>query len=120
MQKVNEERYREISFLLGKIRKCEDGSGRTDSIAGSRDVAQVAVKVLATAVNDFTFDSRAFIQEFKAQHKTLQQNMFRVFMALVKAMSEEESSIDGRNAASYRVARAINDAGYCNIPLPFI
>lgn len=120
MQKINEERYQEIAYLLGKIRKGDDGFGKSDSLAGSKDLAQVAVKVLATAVNDFNFDYRAFIEEFMAQHKTLQQNMFRAFMSLVKAMSEQSSSIDERNAASYKIARAINDAGICKIALPFV
>ena len=46
-----------------------------------------AARNLADAVNDMGFDEAAFADELLRQHRTLQQNSFRTFLATVKAWS---------------------------------
>ena len=63
------------------------------------------IKDFSNAVNNYNFDTKAFIEQFKREHRTLQQSMFRAMLALILEMSKDEYQVDGRNEYSKKTAQ---------------
>jgi chaperonin GroEL (HSP60 family) len=51
--------------------------------------------------------AKGFQNAFSRQHRTLQQNMFRVMLQQIEHMATDEYRTDGRNEDSKEVAKAI-------------
>lgn len=84
--------------------------------------ARAAARDLANSVNEMGFDVESFTDEFLNQHRTLQQNGFGAFLALIKAWAELPSGrYDQRNEFTVEKSREIVKAlGEFNLRPPFI
>jgi len=86
---------------------------------------QAAMQALAKGVNSTLADpfNEAFIDEFFNQHRTIQQNIIRLFRGLCVEFTARVARdgaakwVDGRNEASAQLAREISGAA---IPLPYV
>jgi len=60
-------------------------------------------------VNNFSHEDQAkgFQNAFSRQHRTLQQNMFRVMLSQIEYIASDEYRTDGRNENSKEVAKTI-------------
>jgi hypothetical protein len=59
--------------------------------------AMVTVKALSSMVNNFNFDTKAFVDQFCREHRTLQASMFRLFMEVLEHCASDDYRTDGRN-----------------------
>lgn len=76
-------------------------------VKDSREVAKEVVDM----VNNMTFSSTAFVDEVMRSHRTLQQNVFRLFTDLLKEWSnmEAEGRYDLRNERTVKSAKLFLD-----------
>jgi hypothetical protein len=51
--------------------------------------------------------SKAFIEAFKREHRTLQQSTFRLFLELMEEIASDNFQTDGRNESSKEVAKTL-------------
>jgi len=80
---------------------------RTESPEYRARVAMQALLTLELHRTD-TEDIKAFLAEFLKEHRTNQQNIFRLFVALVEEMAYwPHSYMDGRNTAAVSLAKHI-------------
>lgn len=104
MFKVTEEQQARIrskySHILNK-------KGEAYQAGAIRAIA--AAEALSNSVNEIGFDYETFAQVLSCDHRTLQQNTMRAFMAFCKelAHSEEVEHYDERNKASCKLAAEI-------------
>ena len=74
-----------------------------------REAREKAVKL----VDDFSNlvngspDVEAIVEQFKREHRTLQQSMFRVILTLIISMTKDDYHTDGRNEYSKEVAKKL-------------
>lgn len=60
------------------------------------------------SVNKYGFDDKVFAEQFKRQHRTLQQSMMRAMLTCIKAAADEENyHYDGRNESTHKVCKEI-------------
>ncbi len=79
---------------------------RRDGTAEER--ARAAGKAVAEAVNEMGFDVESFADEILRQHRTIQQNAFGAFLAVIKAWAElPPSHYDLRNEFTVEQSRRI-------------
>lgn len=71
--------------------------------------AIAAAEALSDSVNEIGFDSETFAKVLASQHRTLQQNSMRAFVAFCGELAKfsEEGWYDGRNEASCKLASDI-------------
>jgi hypothetical protein len=71
--------------------------------------AIAAAQSLSNSVNEMGFDYETFAQVLASDHRTLQQNSMRAFIAFCQelAKSYETDFYDGRNEASCKLAAEI-------------
>lgn len=78
-------------------------------------------RTVSNSLNCFGFDSRAFCEQMKQEHRTLQQNFTRLCVAWLETLANmEEWEFDGRNEASVTMARHIMESLDGKTELPFI
>lgn len=65
---------------------------------------------LSNAVNNFNFDTKAFIMDFKNDHRYLQNEVFRLAMAIVAECASDDYKFDVRNAPAHSLAKKIQEA----------
>ncbi len=84
--------------------------------------AREAARKLASAVNEMGFDVDVFADELLRQHRTLQQNAFGAFLAVIDKWGGLESNrFDARNEFTVEQSRKIVEAlGQYNLKPPFI
>lgn len=68
--------------------------------------AKAIVTILSGYVN-YRKPTKAFIEAFKREHRTLQQSMFRMMLELVEEMASENYPTDGRNESSKEMAQTL-------------
>ena len=71
-----------------------------------REARESSIKLIddfSNLVNGST-DVEAIIEQFQREHRTLQQSMFRVILALIVSMTKEDYHTDGRNQQSKEIA----------------
>ena len=109
----NAKRAREIYDLFNEMNKC-DG----DWVSGRKDVSELVVSLLSRLVNG-SCSEITFYEQFKLEHRTLQQAMFSLFLGLCNDISKwEECWIDGRNEAMWKTAKKIMETlGYSGLPM---
>jgi len=81
--------------------------------------AAKAANALTDYVNVLGRSYGAFVNAILRSHRTLQQNVMRVFIQLCKAWSEERS-YDARNADTIALAKRIIEAVEDEVYLPHI
>ena len=80
-----------------------------------------AARDLEDSVNTFLWDPEKFAKAFTTMHKTLQQNVFRTIVAVIKEAASDEYNYDGRNEAAHELAKKIVETGVLDYPyLPTI
>lgn len=88
----------------------------------AKERAQKAARDLTNAVNDMGFETAEFAATVMNEHRTLQQNTFGAFLALVKAWAELPlDRQDLRNEWTCKKSREIVAAlGEFNLKPPYI
>lgn len=79
--------------------------------------AEEAANDLMNFVNSFSCDSKTFARTICHGHKTLQQSVMRLFVALAREMAD--TPCDARNEAAVELAKKISEIAEDH-PLPFI
>ena len=109
MNYLNKENESALKKVLCDIERVKNENGEIDYTSNRKDSAEAVIIAFSHAVNNFGFDDKAFINAFCKEHKTLQQNMFRAMLGLIKHMASDDYNYDGRNEASHKVAKEIVD-----------
>ena len=78
------------------------------------------VNTLFNGLNTMGFDPKPYVNLMCRQHRTLQQSFTRLCFAWLKTVASDGYGYDGRNEASHLAAKAIQDAGLLDPPMPFI
>jgi len=77
-------------------------------------------KELSNFVNNFNCDVDGFVREITNQHRTLQQNAFRLFMrCIVEWANRDDCQFDLRNEATVKICKEIMKIENCDA-IPFI
>ena len=71
----------------------------------------VAAKELEHAINSFGWEPEVFAKSVRTFHRTLQQELFRTVIAVIKEMARDDFGTDDRNQASHDTAKAIVETG---------
>ncbi len=84
--------------------------------------AREAARNLADAINEMGFNVDVFADELLRQHRTLQQNAFGAFLAVIDKWAGLASNrFDARNEFTVEQSRKIVEAlGQYNLKPPFI
>ena len=70
-----------------------------------------ALDALSDACNDFGFKPERFAKGIGFQHRTLQQKLCSMAVAILKEMGSEGYMYDGRNEASVMFCRKLVESG---------
>ena len=80
-----------------------------------------AAEALADAVNSMGWNPKKFAMGMTVQHRTLQQEVMRTFVAMIHVMAGDAYGYDARNRGSHEAARKMVESGILDdIYLPFI
>ena len=80
-----------------------------------------AAEALADAVNSMGWNPKKFAMGMTVQHRTLQQEVMRTFVAMIHVMASDNYGYDLRNKGSHEAARKMVESGILDeIYLPFI
>jgi len=71
-----------------------------------KEKSEKIVEDFGRLCNDFCREPKFFIEAFCREHRTLQQSMFGVIVALIGHMASSDYHTDGRNKYSQKVAKA--------------
>lgn len=66
-----------------------------------------AAKMLASAVNDYSFNPKIFAKTLPYIHRTLQQSIFRLIVAIINFMANDNYRTDDRNQASHDISKKL-------------
>ena len=76
---------------------------------------------LEDALNSMSWNPEVFAKSVRTFHRTLQQELFRTIVAVIKEMAKDDYGVDPRNQASHDTAKAIMETGVLDEAyLPFI
>ena len=88
-------------------------------IEGSREYK--AAQELERALNDYSWNPKRFAESTKCYHRTLQQELMKTIVAIIKMVGDKGYRTDLRNQASHELCRKIIDSGVLDdCYLPFI
>ena len=80
-----------------------------------------AAETLADAVNSMGWKPEKFAKGLAIQHRTLQQEVMRTFVATIHVMASDDYGYDDRNRGSHEAAKKMMESGILDeIYLPFI
>ena len=80
-----------------------------------------AARNLEDALNSMSWKPEVFAKSVRTFHRTLQQELFRTIVAIIKEMAADNYGVDFRNQASHDTAKAIVETGVLDEAyLPFI
>ncbi len=80
-----------------------------------------AARNLEDALNTMSWKPEIFAKSVRTFHRTLQQELFRTIVAVIKEMAKDDYGVDPRNQASHDTAKAIVETGVLEESyLPFI
>ena len=80
-----------------------------------------AADALADAHNSMGFNHEKFAMGVCLQHRTLQQNIMRSFVATIRHMASDDYGYDLRNQSSHNAAKQMVESGLLDeIYLPFV
>ena len=80
-----------------------------------------AAEALADAVNSMGWKPENFAKGLSIQHRTLQQEVMRTFVAMIHLMASDNYGYDDRNRGSHEAAKKMVESGILDeIYLPFI
>ena len=95
------------SHIRSKYSHILNQKGEAHQASAIRAIA--AAESLSNSVNELGFDYETFAMVLGNDHRTLQQNTMRAFMAFAKILAEhnEQGYHDGRNEESCKLATEI-------------
>ena len=70
-----------------------------------------AFSALSDACNDFGFKADKFAKCISLEHRTLQQKLCSMAVAIIKEMGSEGYMYDGRNEASVKFCKELVESG---------
>ncbi len=80
-----------------------------------------AAEALTNAVNTMGWNPKKFALGMTVQHRTLQQEVMRTFVAMINVMASDKYGFDDRNRGSHEAAKKMVESGILDeIYLPFI
>ena len=80
-----------------------------------------AARNLEDALNTMSWKPEIFAKSVRTFHRTLQQELFRTIVVVIKEMAKDDYGVDLRNQASHDTAKAIVETGVLEEAyLPFI
>ncbi len=80
-----------------------------------------AARALEDALNNMSWKPEVFAKSIRFYHRTLQQELFRTIVAVIKEMAASDYGVDPRNQASHDTAKALVESGILDEAyLPFI
>lgn len=80
-----------------------------------------AAMALEDALNSMSWDEKKFAQSVRFMHRTLQQNLFRTVIAVIREMGSDDFLTDDRNQAAHDTAKKILESGALHVAyLPHI
>ncbi len=71
---------------------------------------ELEVRQVASMVNSFSFNPKAFCQEMTHEHRTLQQTFTNLCIEWLKTCASEDYRYDGRNEQSHYISKEIKTA----------
>lgn len=98
------EQYREFHDLMLSI---------IDNEFSKKDTGKEVADVIVRFSNSMSPDTEGFVKEITNSHRTLQQNVFRIFKETLKewaSVSENELMYDLRNEATVKQSKMMIDA----------
>lgn len=66
-----------------------------------------AAEMLASAVNDCSFNPKRFAETLPYIHRTLQQSIFRLIVTIINFMADDNYRTDDRNQASHDISKKL-------------
>lgn len=80
-----------------------------------------AAKDLERALNDYGWNPERFAESTSFFHRTLQQNLVKTIVAIIRMVGSENYGTDLRNRASHELCQRIVESGILDdTHLPFI
>lgn len=80
-----------------------------------------AAKDLERALNDYGWNPERFAESSRYFHRTLQQNLVRTIVAIIRMMGSDGYRTDLRNKAAHELCKRIVESGVLDdTHLPFI
>lgn len=80
-----------------------------------------AAQDLATALNDYGWDSNRFAESTKYYHRTIQQTLMRSIVAIIKMVGSNTYDYDLRNNSSHELCKRIVESGLLDeVSLPMV
>ena len=80
-----------------------------------------AAKDLERALNDYGWNPERFAESTRYFHRTLQQNLVKTIVAIIRMVGSENYGTDLRNRASHELCKRIVESGLLDdTHLPFI
>ena len=70
-----------------------------------------AMSALSDACNSFSFNSKNFAKAIGFEHRTLQQKICSMAVAVIKEMGSKDYPYDGRNKASVEFCQKLVESG---------
>lgn len=74
-----------------------------------------AAMALEDALNSMSWDEKKFAQSVRFMHRTLQQNLFRTVIAVIREMGSDDFLTDDRNQAAHDTAKKILESGVLDV-----
>lgn len=80
-----------------------------------------AAQDLERALNDYSWNPERFAESTRFFHRTLQQNLVRTVVAIIRMVGSENYGTDLRNRAAHELCKRIVESGLLDdAHLPFI
>ena len=80
-----------------------------------------AAQELERALNDMGWNPKRFAESIRFYHRTLQQELMRTIVAVIRMVGDDSYGTDLRNQASHELCKRIIDSGVLDDTyLPFI
>lgn len=80
-----------------------------------------AAQDLATALNDYGWNSNRFAESTKYYHRTIQQTLMRSIVAIIKMVGSNTYDYDLRNKSSHELCKGIVESGLLDeVSLPMV
>ena len=88
-------------------------------IEGSREYK--AAQELERALNDYSWNPKRFAESTRYYHRTLQQELMKTIVEIIRMVGNKDYGTDLRNQASHELCQRIVDSGVLDdAHLPFI
>lgn len=84
------------------------------------ELVKETYNTVSDAINKFGFNYQEFAKKSSHDHPTLQQNLMKLCISIIKEYATDNRYVDDRNKASVELAKKIYtecDLEHCHLPL---